>query len=127
MKPHILRFPKFVVTGIVNTLFGYALYSLALLWGGLQPPIALAVATLAGALFNYFTTARLVFEERRLHRLPRFLLVYGGVYGLNLALLALFMRLWHDPLAAQALALPFVVLLSYAAMTFWVFPQQGRA
>lgn len=123
---HSGRLRNFVGTGIINTVFGYAVYGIGVL-AGLHPAVALGIATVIGAIFNYFTTARLVFEERRLFFLPRFILVYMGFWVVNIVLLRWFLTLGIPALPAQALALPFVVALSYAAMTFWVFRPRGSA
>lgn len=120
MREHLLRFSKFVCTGLLNTAIGYALYATTIV-AGVKPSLALALATAIGATCNYFTTGWMVFSETRLHHLPRFLLVYAGIYVLNVAILELFLRTGLRPLAAQAAALPFIVPISYAAMTFWVF------
>jgi len=120
MQQHIFRLPKFIATGLLNTVIGYGLYSAGILTGA-RPATALAIATAAAAVCNYFTTARLVFSERGFGRLPPFLLVYAGIYYLNLVLLEGLLHLGAPALAAQALTLPFMALLSYAAMTLWVF------
>jgi len=123
----IFRFSKFIAVGMVNTLFGYALYTALILWGGWRPVAALALATCFGALFNYLTAARFVFAERGFGRLPFFLIAYVGIYGANMALLTLALTFWSSPLAAQLVALPFVAILSYATMSYWVFRRQDRA
>lgn len=123
VRAHIPRLSAFVLVGVLNTAFGYAVY-LAGLWSGLSPVLALAIATAVGAVFNYFTIGRLVFAERRLRLLPRFLAVYAVLYAFNAALLEAIMAAGARAWLAQGLSLPIVVAASYIMMNLVVF--RGR-
>jgi putative flippase GtrA len=110
----------FVVAGALNTAAGYLVYLTGLIVG-LGPAVALAIATVFGALFNYATTSRLVFRERGLHVLPRFLCAYAGLYLLNFGILRAAIAFGFSAWLGQALTLPIVVVASYVILTFWVF------
>jgi putative flippase GtrA len=117
---HGPRLMRFLFTGMLNTAVGYSIYFVGLTLGA-KPAIALAVATALGALFNYFSTGRLVFQSRGMSRLPRFILAYVVIYGFNLLLLQTALTLGAAPWLAQILVLPIVVIASYLLLNFVVF------
>lgn len=124
VQANMPQFVAFVAVGLLNTLFGYGIF-LAGLWWGFSPDIALAIATIAGAIFNYLTTGRMVFRESSVYRLPHFLTIYVVVYLLNRVALELLVTQSYTPWLAQAMILPIVVVISYFAMKFWVFGAPG--
>jgi putative flippase GtrA len=125
IRAHGRRFAAFVGVGMVNTIFGYGVY-LLLLWARLAPLAALGAATVAGAIFNYFSTGSLVFMRRRLGRLPQFILAYCIIYFFNALLLEGLGTLGIGPQLAQATALPIVVVINYFLLNYWVFRTTGR-
>lgn len=106
------RFLKFLAVGVLNTIFGYAVY-LAFLWSGLPPQTALALAFAIGVIWNFFTHARLVFRTEGLTRLPLYIAVYGTLYLINRWLLAAALAAGHDPALAQG-----VLSILMAALSF---------
>lgn len=122
--PHALEFFRFIAVGLLNTTFGYAIYSVAVLFGA-RPAAALAIAMVFGVTFNFFTTGRLVFREKAGKIFPRFVLGYLVVYGVNLGLLHLTGMLGVGPFLAQALALPPTVIFTFMLMKFVVFRRQA--
>jgi len=58
IKKH--EFARFVLVGVLNTLFSYFLYG-SLILIGLNYKYAVLLATILGVLFNFQTTGRLVF------------------------------------------------------------------
>jgi putative flippase GtrA len=117
------RVLRFVVVGVFNTGFGYAVF-VALYLLTHQRQWSLVAATVIGMVFNFFTTGRIVFANRGLRTLPLFVLGYGLVLAANLLLLEGLVRVGASPILAQALSLPLVVVLSYAVNRYLVF---GRA
>ena len=57
IKKH--KFARFLLVGVLNTLFGYFLYGTLILIG-LDYKYAVLLATILGDLFNFQTTGRLV-------------------------------------------------------------------
>lgn len=112
------RFIGYLIAGGINTLFGYAMYS-AIVLLGMAPHVAVILGGAAGVLFNFFTTGA-VFRSRDIRRLPRFLLVYAAMLGLNVFLLDRLMRAGLGPLLAQAVVLP-IFALTFLAMRRFVF------
>ena len=111
---------RFLVVGAMNTLFGYSLYVFALLVG-LSYQTAVVCSTVLGAIFNFFTTGRIVFGNGALRRIFGFLMVYGVVLLVNLALLVLLVRSGANKVLAQALLLPCIVALSFVLNKYLVF------
>src|SRR5262245_44500683 len=106
---------RFVAVGILNSAFGYLAYALMLLW--LSRSAALLGSHVLGVLFNFHSIAIGVFDEYRYRLLARFFAAYTVVYFVNLALLeALCRGAGLSDLLAQALALPFTALFSFALL-----------
>jgi len=117
------KFGRFVVVGLVNTAFGYAVFAL-LLWLGMAPQPALIFAFAIGVMWNYLTTARYVFGATGFRRLPAYAMAYLSVYVANaLALQAMLSRA-VDPFAAQAILTPLAAILSFILLSL-VFRQSG--
>ena len=117
---------RFVIVGGLNTLFGYALFSAFYLLSH-HRQLSLVAATIIGVLFNYFTTGRLVFANRGYRFLIPFCLGYGVVLGANMIALEVLSRLGVPTLAAQAISLPAMVVLSYVINRYVVFAGSRRA
>lgn len=107
------RFLRFLVVGVLNTAFGYGVFALVYLATG-SHRIAIVVATMAGVVFNFMTTGRLVFDNRRLRAFLPFILGYAVTGGLNIVIVDLIVAAGVGALWAQLVALPVVVLTSYA-------------
>lgn len=115
-----MRFARFLLVGGVNTAFGFAVYALMLALG-LHFTFAAAVSTVLGILFNFFTTGRLVFGSSTGRVLPRFVAVYGVLYLLNIAGIALLRALGATDLIAGFLMLPVAAILGYLLNARFVF------
>jgi putative flippase GtrA len=121
------RILRFLVAGLVNTGFGYAIYAVFVLLGA---PLALAVAggTVLGFLFNFLSYGGFVFGSTSRRLLPRFLLFYLALGGLNFVLLRALGWLGLGPLLAQAMLLPVLAACGYLGMRNFVFRgQDSRA
>lgn len=114
------QFLRFLAVGVLNTLFGYGVFS-ALVLVHLEPGLALFIATVAGVIFNYFTTGRLVFAASGMGRLPRFVAVYGLTFLVNLWCLRELTAAGLSPLPAQAIMLPVMVILTFVLNKLLVF------
>ncbi|MGJ5620559.1 GtrA family protein [Sulfitobacter sp. MF3-043] len=108
-------FVRFLVVGVVNTAFGYLLFAL-LLYVGLRPQPALAMAFAGGVAWNYFTHARLVFGTRGVKKLPAYILAYLCLYGVNALGLQLLLKAGLAPIIAQGVLVLPVALLAYVVI-----------
>jgi len=113
---------KFVVTGILNTIFGYAVYA-ALLFSGTHYLAALLLATIIGVMFNYFSFGYFVFNGYREWMVfIKFIIAYAVIYGFNaIALSVLIIHFLLSPYVGQIICVPPSVLLSWMLMNYWVF------
>ena len=109
------RFLRFLVAGGINTLFGFTVYSAAIVLGA---PVwaALMISLVAGIVFNFFSTGWYVFRDLALSRWPRFVLCYLATYGVNLQLIE-WLSGWidNDILAQAILAFP-MAIFTYVLM-----------
>lgn len=111
---------RFLLAGAVNTLFGYAIYSVGIL-AGTPVWMALMIGMLVGTVFNFFTTGGYAFRQLSPQRYPRFVGCYLLLYGINLLLIE-GLSLWiSDKLKVQAVLLFPLALLSYFLMARLVF------
>ena len=122
MKTPGRQFVRFLFVGLLNTAFGYGLFAL-FTWLGLAYPLAIALATVLGVLFNFQTTGRLVFQNADRSLLWRFAAVYGIIYVLNVAAVAALLRLGINVYLANALAIPPLVAASFLLQRNLVFRQ----
>ena len=120
------RFLRFIVAGAINTLFGFLVYSVALLSGG-AVWLALLLGLVSGTIFNFFSTGGYVFRDLRLARVPRFVVCYLLVYGVNLKLID-WLSLWvGNPILAQGILTLPIALLAYVVMARFVFLPASRS
>ncbi len=113
---------RFVLVGIVNTGFSYAIYA-GLLFFGLGYAIANLIALLVGILFSFKTQGILVFNNSDNRLLFRFALAWSLIYLFNIFIIGRFIAFGLNPYISGALALPFAVLSSYFAQKYFVFRQ----
>ena len=106
------RIILFLLVGMLNTVVGYGLFA-GLLLATQSHRIALVIATVLGVLFNFFSTGRIVFDNRSGKALLPFIFGYAVTLGVNFALLEVLVRMGINPLLAQAACLPVVVVLGY--------------
>ena len=116
---------RFVLVGVLNTAFSYCGYSLLVLLG-IPYGWALTLMTVAAQFWNFATTGRLVFGNRRRSLIFRFLAAGGSIYLVNMSTLTLLVEVFGvGELAAQAMLVPLVILVSFAINKTWVF-RSGR-
>lgn len=113
-------FIRFLVAGGLNTLFGWMIYSLALIFGA-HVWLALLSSTLIGIAFNFLSLGGYAFRDLSVQRLPRFVASYLLVYLLNLALISSLQTLIQNAIWAQLALIPIMAALSYLIMSRWVF------
>lgn len=114
------RSVRFLISGSVNTLFGFMVYSIFIL-AGAAVWFALISGTVIGTLFNFFTIGGYVFRDLSLDRVPRFLLCYVLVYGINLQALKWLSIAVADKILAQFILVFPIATLSYLLMACFVF------
>lgn len=111
---------RFLLAGVVNTIFGFAVYS-AFIIAGMAVWFALLAGTLFGTIFNFITTGGYAFRELSFPRFPRFVICYLLIYGINFMLIELISGFLSDKILSQAILIFPMALLSYALMVRFVF------
>lgn len=112
---------RFLAAGGINALFGFTVYSAAILIGA-AVWLAVLVGMLSGIIFNFITTGGYVFRELSRARFPRFVVCYLLVYAVNLGLLELLSIWQNNRILAQAYIVVPMALLAYFIMAKFVFP-----
>lgn len=130
------QFVRFLLTGAVNTAFGYGVYA-GLTWAltGRIPGAYVVAAVLGNIIaitFSYLLYKLVVFRTRGnyLREYIRTFMVYGGVTVLGLLLLPVMVEIMGiNPYLAPLLILPFTVLSSFFGHKHFSFrsPNTGRS
>ena len=111
---------RYISAGILNTIFGYALYAILMVLG-LHSALSLAIATICGVAFNYKTSGLMVFHGPSNGKLIKFLIGYLFVYCVNVICISVLFNFGMSEYLSGA-----VMQLPAAVMTFliqkkWVF------
>jgi putative flippase GtrA len=114
---------RFGALGVANNLLAYGLFAVMTIAG--VPAIAAASITYAlGMIVSYVGNRSFTFAHAGSARrsVVRFLVVNAVGYGINVAILAIFVEhLDFDPLLVQLAAIVLVAGLIFVSMRFWVF------
>lgn len=111
-------FFRFLLVGVLNTVFGYGCFSI-LLYAGLHYSFALLIATGLGVLFNFKTNGVMVFKSSDNGLIWRFIAVYAFVYIVNVVGIEAFCQLGFTPYWGGAvLVLPMAVLAFFLQKRF---------
>lgn len=119
------QFIKFILVGMLNTLWGYFVYAL-LLYIGVHYSFAVIVATILGILFNFKTTGVLVFKNNNNALLFKFLVVYAIICVLNLICLKIAEFNNINLYIAGFVVTCFMAVLSFLMNKYWVFKKDEK-
>lgn len=111
---------RFVVVGVLNTAFSYAIYAL-FLYAGFGYKQANLAALLLGIVFSFRTQGVLVFRNTDKRLFLRFVIAWACIYLLTIATIGLFMRWGVNAYWAGLFALPVSIALSYLTQKYFVF------
>lgn len=116
------KLSRFVLVGMLNTVFGYSVYAILIFFKA-QYLVALLVATVAGVVFNYFSFGRMVFNNHSdWFIFGKFVTAYSVIYGVNaLVLRVLTENLLMNPYVGQIICIPLSVIIGWILMNFWVY------
>lgn len=114
------RIVRFLLAGIVNTVFGLSVYA-AVDLAGAPIWVALLVGMVAGVTFNFVTMGGYAFRDLSLQHLPRFVLCYAANYMVNLGALHLLRPFVADAILRQALLTAPMAVFSYLCLSRFVF------
>lgn len=123
-QPAMAQFIRYGLVGVINTGISYGIYVL-LLYVGLNYALANFGSLVLGIGVSFFSQGRFVFGNSSIGRLPRFVLLWGTLYLVNIGLIALFLRLGINAYLGGALALVPITLLSFVCQRYLVFRPAG--
>lgn len=114
------KFATFIYTGILNTIFGYSIFSL-FIYLNIKYPFALLFSTITGIAFNYKTFGRFVFKEKKGNLVfIKFIFSYFFLYLLNVTLLNI-LTLTFNAYTSQIICLFPMAIISWVIFRFFVF------
>lgn len=114
-------FIRFVLVGILNTVFGVGLYCL-FIYLGITYSIAVLLSTVLGVLFNFKTIGIFVFKNGNNQLIFRFIAVYLLLYFVNIGLIHLFIEMTElNEYISGILVTPIVAIASFVLQKQFVF------
>lgn len=121
-NPRARKLAVFLATGLLNTLFGYAIYAL-LVYLNTSYLLALFLSTVAGVIFNYFSYGAMVFGAKADWKLfGKFVIAYALIYAANAALLQVLTANYHlNAYLAQGFCIAPTVVVSWLVLNLWVY------
>ena len=114
------KFRKFLLVGVVNTIFGYSLYALFLSLG-FHYNIAVLFSTILGILFNFKTIGKFVFNKSSNQFFLKFVSSYVIIYFLNITLLSIFDYFGFNMYLAGLIAIICLAFVSFYLNKKFVF------
>ena len=113
-------FYRFILVSILNTAFGYTIFSL-FIYFKTNYKVAIALATIAGIIFNYQSIGKLVFRHKETNRIIRFIFAYIFIYLLNINGVSLFLSLGFNLYISFVMIFVPTSLINYLVMKAFVF------
>lgn len=115
-----IQFVKFILVGIINTMFGYGVFAL-LLFIGLHYSLCTILTTIVGILFNFKTTGVLVFNNHDNKLILKYVCMYGIMCLFGIVFLR-FAKILGVNLYIAGLVLTCIMpLISFVLQKRWVF------
>ena len=111
---------RFILVGIINSLFGYGCFAL-FLYMGLHYALALFLATVFGVIFNFKSIGTLVFGSHDNRLMFRFIGSYGVIYFINILGIKAFSHIGVVPYISGAILILPMAVLAYIFNKRFVF------
>jgi putative flippase GtrA len=118
----VLELWRYYKIGVVNTIFGYGVYS-GLVFIGFNIYAAQFSSTFIGLFFNYYMFKFHVFHGKKPHLIP-YVLVYAGNYLVGVGCLTLSHHFLRSPYVAGLCALLMLSILRFFVLKKYVFRQR---
>lgn len=120
------KFVRFIFVGVLNSGFGFGVYSLLILIG-LSYIWATLISHIMGVLFNFITTGTIVFNNTDKKLIFRFILNYVLVYFINIGINKATQLLCHsNEYISGFVALVITSLISFFILKRFVFNQKDK-
>ena len=111
---------NFILVGLLNTAFGYAVYSL-FIYLGLNYINAALFATIIGVFFNFKTIGNMVFKSNDNRLIIKFIFVYCVVFLVNILFIKIFKSIGFNDYTAGFLAIGPYAVVSFILNKKYVF------
>ena len=111
---------KFILVGILNTIFGYIVYSSFIILG-LNYGFSATIAYLICVLFNFKSYGTLVFKNNNNKLIFKFILSYILLYIIYVGVIKIFLILNFNELISGALSTIITALISYFSNKYYVY------
>lgn len=117
------QFARFIIAGILNTLFGAVIGFLFLYFLPFHYSLSVFLATLIGIIFNYYNNSKFVFKnELNLLKISLFFLTYGILYLFNILFMTLIMSYFlMESYEAFLFVIPIMTLITYYIQKKFIF------
>ena len=117
---NIKEIVKFIIAGIVNTLFYYIMFSF-FIFINLDYKLAVLYATMIGVFFSFKTFGKFVFKNNSNILIFKFALVYVLLYFLNIGIIALLQEKIANYYISGGIATIICAVISFLLNKFYVF------
>ena len=117
------QFILFIIIGGLNTLFGYTIFAL-FIFCKLHYTIAVLFSTILGIIFNFFTTGRVVFKNKKNHLFFKFVLIYGILYLINISIITLLNKISNNLYLNGAISIATLSIISFFSSKYYVFKEK---
>ena len=114
------QFFSFLVIGGLNTLFGYGIFS-SFIFLKFHYTAAMLFSTIIGVIFNFFTTGRFVFKNKKNSLFIKFLITYTMLYLLNILIVSLLNKISYDLYFNGAVSIIASAFVGFVANKYFVF------
>ena len=113
-------FLKFILVGILNTIFGYSVFAL-LLYLGIHYTLAVILSTIIGIFFNFKTIGKLVFKNNNNKLIFKFVTVYAITCTIGIIILRIAEILGQNLYLSGIISTGICAIISYLLNKKWVF------
>jgi putative flippase GtrA len=117
------KFQKFLIVGVINTIFSYSLYAFFLSLG-IHYGVAVLLSTILGVLFNFKTIGKFVFNNGSNRLIFKFIAPYVVIYFLNIGSLRVFDFFDFNMYFAGFIVTIYLSLVSFYLNKKFVFNQK---
>ncbi|UUZ83056.1 GtrA family protein [Paenibacillus sp. P26] len=115
----------FILVGCANTLVGYSIYAICLLFFEINYILSLFISHIVGVLNSYILNRLLTFKEfngNTFHSISKFISVYVITFLVNLSVLFFLVHIMNfDKVISQVVALFLTTCISFVGHKFWSF------
>ena len=120
------EFISFVLVGIINTIFYYALYS-TLIYLSLDYRLAVLLATLVGVFFSFKTFGKYVFNNNDKKLIYKFIFTYTILYFSNIMIITSLEPILNNYYISGLIATICCAVLSFVLNKYYVFKEKKRS